>query len=188
MDRRLLLQHAAALGVATSAPAWANHGPKQKVNGSITGWRVDTFALTDQQRQVFTDEWLQAHWSFLLFGSTSHCTEVCTQALQALVAMRQRIARSNKLEATQLVFVSLDADGDTPERLRAYLAGFDAPFVGCSGTPAMLKRLREDLGVAADTRGSLWLIGPDLRVRGEFLPPFDAALLTSAYLKTRLRG
>lgn len=188
MARRLLLQQIAGLVAATCMPAWARHGATQRIDDRVAGWRLESLALTNDRRQAVTEQLLQGHWNFVLFGSASRCAEQCVEALNALVGMHKRIAPSDKIKTTQLLFVALDAAADTPQRLRAYLAGYDAPIIGYTGTPQMLQRLRDELEIAPDSRSSLWLIGPDLVVRGEFLPPFDAKLLAAVYLRTRLRG
>ncbi len=106
--------------------------------------------------------------------------------------MRQRIARTEVVKITQGLFVSLDRRRDSLERLRRYLAPFDPHFIGASGSREHLARLSEDLTPlhahpGARTRaGSLWLVGPDRYVRGEFLPPYDVLQLTARFLKTRI--
>ena len=180
-------------------PALADHGESQRVNLASQGWPVDSFTLIDQYGKAFTQERLQGQWTFVLFGDT-HCAQPCTAALSALVAMNQRIARAEAIKTTQVLFVSLDPERDTPEILRRYLASFDERFIGVSGSWQTLKRLTEDLGVSlrnpfqpasrvdnTSYAGSLLLIGPDGVVRAELLPPFDALLLTAEYLKTRAR-
>ena len=180
-------------------PALAHHGESQRVNLASQGWPVDSFTLVDQYGKAFTQERLQGQWTFVLFGDT-HCAQPCTAALSALVAMDQRIARADAINTTQVLFVSLDPEQDTPEILRRYLASFDQRFIGVSGSRQTLKRLTEDLGVSlrnpsqpasrvdnTSYAGSLLLIGPDGVVRAELLPPFDALLLTAEYLKTRAR-
>jgi len=180
-------------------PALAHHGESQRVNLAAQGWPVDSFTLLDQYGKAFTQDHLQGQWTFVLFGDT-HCTQPCTAALSALVAMHQRIAPTEAIKTTQVLFVSLDPARDTPEILRRYLAPFDQRFIGVGGSRQTLRRFTEDLGVSLpnplqpaatvdDTSyaGSLVLIGPDGVVRAELLPPFDALLLTAEYLKTRAR-
>lgn len=180
-------------------PALADHGKSQRVNLALQGWPVDSFKLVDQYGKAFTQERLQGQWTFVLFGDT-HCAQSCTAALSALAAMHQRIAPTEAVKTTQVLFVSLDPERDTPEILRRYLASFDARFIGASGSWQTLERLTEDLGISVrkplhpasrvDTTsyaGSLVLIGPDGFVRAELLPPFDALLLTAEYLKIRAR-
>ena len=180
-------------------PALAHHGESQRVNLAAQGWPVDSFTLLDQYGKAFTQDHLQGQWTFVLFGDT-HCAQPCTAALSALVAMHQRIAPTEAIKTTQVLFVSLDPARDTPEILRRYLAYFDERFIGTTGSRQALRRLTDDLGVSGPDRfrpasraddtgyaGSLVLIGPDAVVRAELLPPFDPLLLTAEYLKTRAR-
>jgi protein SCO1/2 len=103
------------------------------------------------------------------------------------------------MQTTQVLFISLDPERDTPTRLQKHLAPFDERFIGATGSKQILRRLADDLSVANGAQagpvssgngrynGSLLLIGPDVVVRVEFLPPFDMLLLTAEYLKTRTR-
>ena len=109
MARRLLLQQIAGLVAAACTPAWARHGAIQRVDDHVAGWRLDSLALTNDRRQAVTEQLLQGHWNFLLFGSASRCAKQCVEALDALVGMHKRIARSDKIKTTQLLFVALDA-------------------------------------------------------------------------------
>ncbi len=107
-------------------------------------------------------------------------------------ALYRRIAPTEALKTTQVLFVSLDPQRDTPTRLRTYLAPFDTRFLGGTATPAALGHLADDIhggrpASGEGKAGSLVLVGPDGTVRAEFLPPFDVELLTAEYLKTRAR-
>lgn len=200
MTRRSLLAILLGALCLGAAPALADHGAAQRADRALEGWPIGAFALVDQRGHPFTDERLQGRWTFLLFGD-SRCGEPCTAALSALAGLHRRIAGTDAVKTTQVIFVSLDPQRDTPGRLRRYLAHFDERFIGATGPRATLRSLVQDLGLAppasagpglvnAGTQrysGSLWLIGPDAAVRAEFLPPFDVPRLTSAYLKTRAR-
>jgi protein SCO1 len=187
------------LAASPILPARAHDGESQQVNLASQGWPVDSFTLVDQYGNAFTQERLRGQWTFVLFGDT-HCAQPCTAALSALVAMHQRIARIKAIKTTQVLFVSLDPERDTPEILRRYLTSFDERFIGASGSLQALKGLTDDLGVSlanpfepassvnhTSYAGSLVLIGPDGVVRAELVPPFDPLLLTAEYLKTRTR-
>ena len=47
---------------------------------------------------------------------------------------------------TEVVFVSVDPERDTPERLRTWLAHFDPRFVGLRGRPEEVARIEHDAG------------------------------------------
>jgi protein SCO1/2 len=185
---------------ALPAPA-ADAPPPQRVTRVTNAWPVTDFTLVDQNGKPFTQDQVKGRWTFILLGDT-HCAEPCKVALQALAGMFQRIATTEIVKTTQVLFISLDPQQDTPASLRKYLAPFDSRFVGATGAWKTLKQLAEDVGVsdgipasldqvrAGDHRytGTLLLMGPDGMVRSEFLPPFDVKRLTAEYLMTRVRG
>lgn len=190
---------ASLFAVGLVLPALASHDVRQAVDHELAGWAVAPFALTDQNGREFTQEHLRERWTFVLFGDTTACPQRCGAALGALAGLSRRLAPANALKTTQVLFVSLDPQRDTPARLRAYLAAFDPRFVGVTGAPASVQRLADDLGAddaaapsgnrgAPRYRGSLILIGPDAILRGEYLPPLDAARLTASYLRMRQGG
>jgi protein SCO1 len=168
-------------------PALAHHAAQQAASRDLDGWPVGPFTLTDHDGRDFTDERLRGRWTFVLFGDTSSCAQPCGAALDALAGLCRRIAGTEAMKTTQILFVSLEPQHDTPARLREYLAAFDSRFIGATAAPAIVQRLADDLGggAAPRDRGSLLLLGPDATVRAEYRPPLDMLLLTSAYLRTR---
>jgi protein SCO1/2 len=50
------------------------------------------------------------------------------------------------------VYVTVDPERDNVERMRAYLHGFDASFVGGTGTPEQLAGVRKNYGVMAERK------------------------------------
>lgn len=191
---------ALALCLGIMSGASARHGPFQPHDQSNAGWPIGALRLLDQHGQAFTEEHFLGRWTFVLLGDT-RCGQRCAAPLAALAGMYQRIADTEALKTTQVLFVSFDAARDSPVVLRNYLARFDARFVGATGSPSTLQGLADDLGASLpdlthvrlpDAAGdhhetSLVLVGPDGAIRAEFLPPFTVELLTAAYLKTRLR-
>lgn len=80
------------------------------------------------------------------FGYT-FCPDVCPTTLADLAQARKRLgAAANQL---QVVYVTVDPERDTPERLRAYLSAFDKTFVGATGTPEQLAQMRKAYGISA---------------------------------------
>lgn len=67
----------------------------------------------------------------LFFGYTS-CQDICPAILGHLHAMVKRLGP--KADAVQVLLVTVDPENDTAEHLKAYLAQFDARFVGLTGS------------------------------------------------------
>jgi protein SCO1/2 len=83
------------------------------------------------------------------FGFTS-CPEVCPTTLATLAQARKRLGA--QAEQVQVVYVTVDPERDSAERMRAYLTGFDPTFVGGTGTPAQLAAVRNNYGVMAERK------------------------------------
>jgi protein SCO1/2 len=179
----------AVFALTTAVPLCLASADPQKVDRTLEGWMVGKFTLTDHRGSRFTQEQLRDKWTFILLGD-SRCGEPCTSALSALAGMFSRIARTEVVKITQVVFVSLDPEHDSKQTLGRYLARFDSRFLGATGSAKDLQRLVEDLSPAgtqaARSPGSLLLIGPDGNIRGQFLPPYDVAQFTARFLKMRI--
>ena len=83
------------------------------------------------------------------FGFTS-CPEVCPTTLAVLAQARKRLGP--QADRVQVVYVTVDPERDSAERMRAYLHGFDPTFVGGTGTPQQLADVRKHYGVMAERK------------------------------------
>lgn len=70
--------------------------------------------------------------TFLFFGYT-YCPDICPIHLAALGAALAELPYEAR-QRVEVVFVTVDPERDTPERLREWLRGFDPAFVGLRGT------------------------------------------------------
>jgi len=82
----------------------------------------------------------------LEFGYTS-CPNVCPESLAMLAQARKKLGAL--ASQVQVVFVTVDPERDTADLLRKYLAAFDPTFVGVTGTPAQMEKVRQDYGITA---------------------------------------
>lgn len=60
---------------------------------------------------------------------------------------RARALLGNDAGRVQLVFVSVDPERDTPERLAGYLAKYDPTFLGLTGDETAIQQLATAFGV-----------------------------------------
>lgn len=106
------------------------------------------FSLIDQSGEPFTRERLLGTTSLLFFGFT-HCPDICPATLAELASARQQLASAGGAQARlpQIVFVSVDPERDTPEKLAAYVGHFGADIVGVTGSEEELRALAKPLGI-----------------------------------------
>lgn len=100
-------------------------------------------AFTDHNKQAFGIKNLQGKWSIFFFGYTS-CPDVCPMQMSLL---KQLVASPEITEKPQAILASIDPQRDTPERLKAYVQGFNPDFIGISAEKPELERFARELGV-----------------------------------------
>jgi protein SCO1/2 len=147
---------AAALLIVTGIAA-AYAGPAFSQAYAFHGSRFDPpsaaadFTLTNQDGQAVRLSDYRGKIVVLYFGYT-HCPDQCP----ATLAMLNR-ALSDMKDAgnsTQVLFVSVDPQHDTPSVLKEYLARFNPKFVGLTGQPAQVDAVLKAYGVVAENAGA----------------------------------
>jgi protein SCO1/2 len=83
----------------------------------------------------------------LSFGYT-FCPDVCPTTLVELSQLRVRLGDTAK--HVQVVFITLDPERDTPERLRIYTTAFDPTVIALTGSEEQLAQVRKVYGVMAE--------------------------------------
>jgi len=148
------------------------------------------FELRDQVGAVFDRASLEQGWSLLFFGYTS-CPDVCPTTLQRLASLSEKLKAP---EPVRVVFVSIDPERDSIERMREYVEFFDPSFAGVTGDLEQLETLTDALGVyfgkrespagvgvpgayQMDHSASLFLVAPGARLHALVDDPGDAAKL-----------
>ena len=148
------------------------------------------FQLTDHNGLPFDNGRLQDGWSLVFFGYT-YCPDVCPMTMQTLGAIEKEISVQSGITGPRIVFVSVDPERDTAERLKQYVTYFSPDFTGVSGDHENLRSLTGSLGVfysrsenprqpdryQVDHSASLFLFGPGGRIRALFSAPLQAGAI-----------
>lgn len=103
-------------------------------------------ALTDTRGRPFSLDALQGRFALVFFGYTN-CPDVCPLTLAVLADAMRRLRAQAPDRLPAVVFVSVDPARDSPERIGAYLHGFDDSFVGATADDATLAPLLDALSV-----------------------------------------
>lgn len=104
-------------------------------------------ALTDKHGAPFTLSEMAGKRVLLFFGF-ANCPDVCPLTLAVLADVAERLRARVPAIAPEVVFISVDSERDSPDRIRAYLAGFDENFFGATADDATLSPLLAALGVS----------------------------------------
>ncbi|MEI9898989.1 MAG: SCO family protein [Hyphomicrobium sp.] len=69
----------------------------------------------------------------LVFFGFTNCPDICPAGLQLISAALDKLGPQSKNITP--IFISVDPERDTPEKLAAYVKNFDDRIVGLTGTP-----------------------------------------------------
>ncbi len=102
------------------------------------------FELSDVNGQRFKLSELGGQVVIMFFGYTS-CPDVCPVTLTDFLRIRSKLG--NQAEKVSFVFVTVDPERDTPERMNKYLTNFDPMIIGLTGERAELESVWSSYGV-----------------------------------------
>lgn len=150
---------------------------------------IEAFELSDTRGAPFTKAQLQGRWS-LVFAGFTHCPDVCPNTLAVLKTVKARLDAQQR--DLQVVFVSVDPERDTAQKLDQYVHYFDPAFVGATGPNEELDKLARSLslvyakvpgdapaGYTLDHSAALVLINPQAQVAAYFMPPHRVDTLSA---------
>ena len=151
---------------STPLPGTVFDPPREVGDFTLTSHTGDTVSLSDWRGKAV----------MIFFGFTN-CPDICPTTL----AEFKRVKRELGDDAAQVefVFISVDGERDTPERLAAYVGAFDPAFIGLTGDEAYLRTIGRDYGLffqkvyldntqdeyLVDHTASSFVVGPEGRLR-----------------------
>ena len=142
ITRRFLLAAALAPLAVSAAPS----APALKAGVFDPPRPAPELALAGSDGRELKLADLRGKLVLLAFGFTQ-CAAVCPTTLATLAQARKELGAA--AADVQVVFVTVDPERDDGARLKAYLAAFDAGFVGATGRPDAMARVRQAYGVTA---------------------------------------
>lgn len=113
-------------------PSATTPGPALSGRALIGG----PFSLVDQTGKHVTEKDFAGRPMVVFFGYTN-CPDVCPSGLQVLGAALDLLGP--KAEKIAPLFITVDPERDTPEKLGAYVKSFHPTILGLTGTDAEVK-------------------------------------------------
>ena len=103
------------------------------------------FELIDHKGQPVTEHSFDGKLRLVFFGYTS-CPDVCPTTLFEVARVMRQLGEEAR--QVQPIFISVDPEKDTPERLASYVAAFHPSLVGLTGTKEQLDAVAASFNVA----------------------------------------
>jgi len=152
------------------------------------------FRLLDHNGRVVTEANFKGR-PFLVFFGFTHCPDICPTALFEMSEVLKRLGPD--ADKTAALFISVDPERDTQEKLKDYVSSFHPRVFGLTGTPAEIEAVTRAYrayakkvpldggGYTMDHSAIVYLMDKD----GRFVAPFNlkrSAEQAAADLKRRL--
>ena len=138
-----LLFLAAGSGWVFFAYYYAKHGPvtyygkvyqRRAPEFSLVGHNGNRIGLDDFRNKIVLISW----------GYTN-CPDVCPMTLSKLSKVMDLLGED--ADQVKVLFVTVDPERDTPERMKSYVPFFNEKFIGVTGTRAEIDRMASDYNV-----------------------------------------
>jgi len=136
------------------------------------------FHLEDEDGKPFSDTDMKGR-PFLVFFGFTHCPDVCPTTLFDISEVMRRLGKD--ADRAGALFITVDPERDTPDKIKDYLASFDPHLHGLTGDPtavaAAIKAYRvyakkvplKDGDYTMDHTAVVYLMDKD----GHFVAPFN---------------
>ena len=140
-------------------------------------------SLRDGAGNEFTADTLSNHISLLFFGFTQ-CPDVCPLTLAQLAEFRRELVAQGSPDLPNIVFISVDPERDTVERVGAYTSAFGEGVLGVRGELEEIDKLAGTLGAfharpvtaegySVEHSAGVFVIGPGAQFRAVYSAPHD---------------
>ena len=151
--------------------------------------RVAPFTLRQSDGTQLVPGELRGHWTAVFLGFT-HCPDVCPTTLGELSKAQKQWEALPESTRPRVLFVSVDPDRDTPDRVGEYARAFHRDTLAATADVPTLERFVSSLGLvfakvpshdeaapgaySIEHSGALVVLDPQGRMAGLVQPPFDA--------------
>jgi protein SCO1/2 len=149
--------------------------PKDATQPSSVG---GPFQLIDQNGRAVTEQDFKGK-PFLVFFGFTYCPDICPTTLFEMSEVLKRLGPD--AERTAALFITVDPERDTPDKLKNYVSSFHSRIFGLTGTPEEIAKVEKEYRVYAkkvplkdgdytmDHTAVVYLMDKD----GRFVAPFN---------------
>jgi protein SCO1/2 len=157
---------------------------------------VPAFTLRQSDGTPLVPGELKGHWTLVFLGFT-HCPDLCPTTLAELARAQKQWASLPETTRPRVLFVSVDPDRDTPDRVGEYAHAFHRDTIAATADGPTLERFARSIGLvfaraqpaegasasaySVDHSATLVALDPEGRMAGIIQPPLDPAAIASDF-------
>ena len=133
---RFFILAAAAMAGALAAVVYLGRTGTPSSTGTVL--IGGPFSLTDHTGKAVTEKDYSSHKTLVFFGFTS-CPDICPSGLQVMSAALDKLGP--KADRLTPLFVTVDPERDTVEKLALYVTSFHSKLIGLTGSEEQVKAM-----------------------------------------------
>jgi len=149
---------------------------------------IPAFSLRQSDGTPLVPGELKGHWTLVFLGFT-HCPDVCPTTLAQLGVAQKQWEPLPEASRPRVLFVSVDPDRDTPDRIGEYAHAFHRDTLAATADVPALETFAKSLSMvfakvptgagapadqySVDHSASLAVLDPQGRLTGFIQPPFE---------------
>ena len=154
------------------------------------------FELIDSKGHMFSQKNFRGHWNLLFFGFT-HCPGICPATMAKLNKAYHYLKQQQVQPLPKIIFISIDPERDSPEKIQQYVNTFNKNFIGVTGNEEELEKLTKQLGIyhtKATTEennyyishsGNILIVNPSGAWVAQLSPPLDGKIIAQDFLQIK---
>lgn len=170
------------------APAAAGAPPLKVVHLIDPPRDVPAFSLRQSDGTQLVPGELRGHWTLVFLGFT-HCPDLCPTTLAGFARAQKQWEALPETTRPRLLFVSVDPERDTPDRVGEYAHAFHRDTLAATADVPTLERFARSVGLVfakvppaagapadayeVEHSATLVVLDPKGRMAGIIQPPLD---------------
>ena len=161
---------------------------------------IKNFELIDQLSNKVTKSGFFGHWSLIFVGYT-HCPDICPTTL-AVMDQVDEFMSQQQIQPPNIVFLSIDPERDTPQKLKSYVSYFNKKFIALTGSLSEITKVTQQLNAVfrkapgmsgeisekdylMDHSSALMLINPDGNLQSILTAPHTPANIIESIINSQ---
>jgi len=126
----ILASFVLGLGLCFGGILWLTGGTPGSLTASMPSAVGGPFRLTDQDGKPVSNDSFRGKPYLVFFGFT-HCPDVCPTTLFEVSEIMRNLGKD--ADRTAALFITVDPERDTPDKMKDYLSSFDPHLTGATG-------------------------------------------------------
>lgn len=123
---------------------YLNSNSKADYYGIVYKREAPEFTLTDQDGDQVSLSDFEDKVVLIFFGYTN-CPDICPMTMSVMNNVVDQLG--DQADHVQVVFVTVDPERDTQQKLKSYIPYYNKSFVGLTGTPEEIDKVADDYNV-----------------------------------------